>query len=110
MRLERTLLKIPKRFIPLMVLSYLVLFAPAAEANTAIVHGKTNCGQGAELRLSSPRSSQGSLLLVELRTAKPLNEIKGEWTGKETLFWMAQAPAKARYFLYRALLGVDLEQ
>jgi murein DD-endopeptidase MepM/ murein hydrolase activator NlpD len=50
------------------------------------------------------------LLLVELRSAKPLKEIKGEWTGKETLFWMAQAPAKARYSLYRALLGVDLEQ
>jgi murein DD-endopeptidase MepM/ murein hydrolase activator NlpD len=60
--------------------------------------------------MSSPQSSQGSLLLAEVRSAKPLKEIKGEWTGKDTLFWAAQSAAKSRYSVYRALLGVDLEQ
>ncbi len=60
--------------------------------------------------MSSPDSSQGSLLLVELRSAKPLKQIKAGWAGKEVLFWKPEAGVKSRFFLYRALLGVDLEQ
>jgi murein DD-endopeptidase MepM/ murein hydrolase activator NlpD len=86
------------------------LFAPAAGANSAALQHKIKCGQGAELQLSSPDSSQGSLLLVEVRSAKPLKEIKAGWAGKEVLFWKPEAGANARSSLYRALLGVDLEQ
>jgi murein DD-endopeptidase MepM/ murein hydrolase activator NlpD len=50
------------------------------------------------------------LLLVEVRSAKPLKEVKAEWAGREVPFWRAEAGANARSSLYRALLGVDLEQ
>jgi len=110
MRVESTLQKIPIRFIPFIAVLGVILFAPAAKANSAVVRGKMKCGQGAALRLSSPESSQGSLLLVEMRSAKPLKEIKGEWAGKEVPFWRAKAGAKSRFSAYRALLGVDLEQ
>jgi murein DD-endopeptidase MepM/ murein hydrolase activator NlpD len=110
MRVESTLQKIPIRFIPFIAVLGVILFAPAAKANPAIVRGKMKCGQGAELRLSSSGSSQGSLLLVEMRSVKPLKEIKGEWAGKEVPFWRAEAGATSRFFVYRALLGVDLEQ
>jgi murein DD-endopeptidase MepM/ murein hydrolase activator NlpD len=88
----------------------LVLFLPVAEANPAVVQRKIKCGQGAELLLSSPESTQGSLLLVELRSTKAPKEVKGEWAGKEAPFWRAEAGAKAGLSVYRALLGVDLEQ
>jgi murein DD-endopeptidase MepM/ murein hydrolase activator NlpD len=110
MRIESTLQKIPIRFIPFIAVFGVILFAPTAKANPAVVRGKMKCGQGAELRLSSRESSQGSLLLVEMRSAKPLREIKGEWTGKEVPFWRAKADAKSHFSVYRALLGVDLEQ
>jgi murein DD-endopeptidase MepM/ murein hydrolase activator NlpD len=107
MRSTGTLQRVPTGFVPFLVFACVALSVPAS---ATVIAGSTRCGLGVELRLSSPRSSQGSLLLVELRSAKPLKELKGEWTGKETLFWRAQAPAKARYSVYRALLGVDLEQ
>jgi murein DD-endopeptidase MepM/ murein hydrolase activator NlpD len=107
---EITLQKFSTRFIPFIAVFGVILFAPAAIANSAVGRGKMRCGQGAELRLSAPESSQGSLLLVEMRSAKPLKEISGEWTGKDVPFWRAEAGAKSRFSVYRALLGVDLEQ
>jgi len=100
------MLRVPSRFVPFLVFACLALSVPAS---ASLVVGRTRCGSGTELRLSSPQSSQGSLLLVEVRSAKPLKELRGEWTGKETLFWKAGAAANARYSVYRALLGVDLE-
>jgi murein DD-endopeptidase MepM/ murein hydrolase activator NlpD len=47
---------------------------------------QVECGSGT-LTLSSPQSSQGSLLLLELRTSAPLAEVKGTWDGKEIPFW-----------------------
>jgi murein DD-endopeptidase MepM/ murein hydrolase activator NlpD len=71
---------------------------------------KYDCGQGVELRLSSPQSSQGSLLVVEVRSAKPPAEIKGAWNEKEIPFWQEDAPGQKGLDVRRALLGVDLEQ
>jgi murein DD-endopeptidase MepM/ murein hydrolase activator NlpD len=107
MRSTSTLLSVPTRFVPFLIFACVAFCVPAS---ASLVAGRTRCGLGAELRMSSPQSSQGSLLLVEVRSAKPLKEIKGEWTGKDTLFWAAQSAAKSRYSVYRALLGVDLEQ
>lgn len=107
MRSTITFPKVPAKFVPLLVFASVAFSLPAS---ASLVAARTRCGPGTELRLSSPQFTQGSLLLVELRSTKPLKEIKGEWAGKETLFWNAQAAAKARYSVYRALLGVDLEQ
>ena len=109
MRVESTRRRIPIGFLPFAAIYCLVFFAPGAEATPAVVQEKIKCGKGAELRLSSPESTQGSLLLVELRSAKALKEIKGDWAGKEIPFWKTETGAKAGVFVYRALLGVDLE-
>jgi murein DD-endopeptidase MepM/ murein hydrolase activator NlpD len=110
MQVERTLCRIPIRFIPVAFVLCVTFFAPAAEAKSAVIPGKVKCGKGAELRLSSPEPTQGSLLLAELRSARTLKEIKGEWAGKEVPFWGEERGAKAPFLVYRALLGVDLEE
>jgi murein DD-endopeptidase MepM/ murein hydrolase activator NlpD len=65
-----------------------------------------SCRPGVTLRLSSPLSSQGSLLLVELKSARPLEEVKGDWDGKSVPFWQEND----RQTVHAALLGVDLEK
>ena len=65
-----------------------------------------SCSAGATVRLSSPLSSQGSLLLVELRSARPLTEVKGNWDGKSVPFWQEEGRETAQ----AGLLGVDLEK
>ena len=72
--------------------------------------GKYNCGEGVELQLSTPESSQGSLLLAELRAAEPVSEINGSWDEKEIPFWPENASAPHGPSVHRALLGVDLEK
>ncbi len=62
------------------------------------------------MRLSAPASSQGSLLLAELRSAKPLAEIAAKWGDQEIPFWQDAAPAAKGLDVRRALLGVDLEK
>jgi hypothetical protein len=71
---------------------------------------KPNCGGGVALRLSSPEASQGNLLLLELRNARQLTDVKGNWDGKEISFWSVDQPGANALHLWRALLGVDLEQ
>ena len=71
---------------------------------------RTDCGQGVKVQLSSPLASQGSLLLVELRSVNPLADVKGEWNEREVPFWQEKGPAAARVSMARALLGVDLEK
>ncbi len=122
----------------LTVVVCLALFAQAREAPAAsapskplsFAPGRRECARGVELRLSAPVSSQGSLLLVELRSAKTLKEVKAHWAGQEAPFWkvdgkekrredekaetghdVRMAPRKhGRKDVWRALLGVDLEQ
>jgi murein DD-endopeptidase MepM/ murein hydrolase activator NlpD len=71
---------------------------------------KYDCGGGFELRASAPAASQGSLLLLELRGAKPLTAVTATWTEKEIPFWPAQVAATKETSLWRAFLGLDLEQ
>jgi len=58
------------------------------------------------LRLSSPVSSQGSLLLVELKSARALTEVKGDWGGRSVPFWQEDG----REATQAGLLGIDLEK
>jgi murein DD-endopeptidase MepM/ murein hydrolase activator NlpD len=65
-----------------------------------------SCSAGVTLRLSSPVSSQGSLLLVELKSAQTLAEVKGDWAGRSIPFWQENGNEAA----HSGLLGVDLEK
>jgi len=81
---------------------------PSALLHPAGVTAKEarSCNAGATLRLSSPVSSQGSLLLVELKSARPLTEVKGDWGGRSVPFWQEEG----REAVHAGLLGVDLEK
>lgn len=72
------------------------------------------CVPGVTLKLSAPESSQGSLLLLEVRSRMPMSDLSGEWNGRNVAFWQAtnsQPESKtATGDLRRALLGVDLEK
>jgi murein DD-endopeptidase MepM/ murein hydrolase activator NlpD len=72
------------------------------------------CGPGVTLKLSAIESSQGSLLLLEVRSRMPVLELTAEWNDKKVAFWQAGAPQTAGKSLARdsrkALLGVDLEK
>jgi murein DD-endopeptidase MepM/ murein hydrolase activator NlpD len=82
----------------------------AQHKKPAVPVSKYDCGQGVEIRLSTSDSPQGSLLLVELRSAKPLTESKAVWDEKEIPFWQEDAPAPKGLDVRRALLGIDLEK
>ena len=83
---------------------------------SASIEGKIpkKCGSGVTLQLSAPESTQGSLLLLEVRSNGPIAALSGEWSGKALAFWQvgdAQPRSKSSAMdLRRALLGVDLEK
>jgi murein DD-endopeptidase MepM/ murein hydrolase activator NlpD len=77
------------------------LFSPGATAKDAPA-----CTAGTTLRLTAPEASQGSLLLMELKSTKPLAEVQAEWDGRSVPFWQAAEAENAR----KGLLGVDLEK
>ncbi len=69
-----------------------------------------DCGHNLTLHLSSPDPSQGSLLLLELRSAnQPITEIKATWDSREIPFWQEPRADEKSPGVWRALLGVDLE-
>ncbi len=76
-------------------------FPIAAFAKNAAV-----CTAGTTLRLSAPQASQGSLLLIEVRSTKPLVEVQGEWGGRTVPIWQEAARERQR----KGLLAVDLEK
>jgi len=72
----------------------------------AIAKDARACTAGTTLRLSAPEASQGSLLLIELKSAKPLAEVQGEWNERIVPLWQEGTDQGQR----RGLLGVDLEK
>src|SRR5260370_10963884 len=56
--------------------------------------------------MRADESSQGSLLLIEVKRAKPLAEVQGDWGGRSVPFWREVASEAQR----KALLGVDVEK
>lgn len=91
-----------------LALGLFLLPVPAAARNPQ------PCGPGVTQKLSAVESSQGSLLLVEVRSRLLILELSAEWNDKKVTFWQASAaqPAQksATRDLRRALLGVDLEK
>jgi murein DD-endopeptidase MepM/ murein hydrolase activator NlpD len=72
----------------------------------AMAEAASSCSAGTTLHLSAPGSSQGSLLLAEVKSVKPLTEIKGDWGGRTVLFWQEGNTT----VVHKGLLGVDLEK
>lgn len=64
------------------------------------------CTAGTTVRLSAPATSQGSLLLIEVKSTKPLAEVQGEWGGRSVPIWQEAARERQR----KGLLAVDLEK
>jgi len=65
-----------------------------------------------KLTLSAPEAAQGTLLLAQVRSTKPLGEVSGRWNDRDVPFWQEQAKehSEPRADLRKALLGVDLEK
>lgn len=84
----------------------LVLACVALLPLRAAARNLHDCGHGIELRLSSPISSQGNILLVEVRSAKPIADLNAEWAGQKPAFWRDARDEN----IYRVLLGIDLEK
>jgi len=77
----------------------------------------TPCPAGVRLTLSAPLALQGSLVLAEVRSALPLEDVRGTWGGREAPFWREAASAepsvpsaKNAPEIWHALAGVDLEK
>ena len=69
-----------------------------------------DCSHNVTLHLSTPDPTQGSLLLLELRSAtQPVAKIKATWDSREIPFWQEPKTDEKSPDLWRALLGVDLE-
>src|SRR6266404_2804995 len=69
-----------------------------------------DCGHNLTLHLSSPDPTQGSLLLLEIRSStQSVTEIKATWDNREIPFWQEPKPTEKSPNTWRALLGVDLE-
>jgi len=96
--------RIPGTLRASIVLGAVLLFAPAGRAE--------DCGNGVVLTLSAPDAKQGTLVLVQIRSEKPLEELSGKWNERDVPFWLEQdgEPRASSREQREALLGVDLEK
>jgi len=71
-----------------------------------------DCGNGVALRLSASDAAQGTLLLAEIRSEKPLSEVSGRWNDRDVPFWgeSGNEHVASQADTRQALLGVDLEK
>jgi hypothetical protein len=80
-------------------------------AAAAVKPAKVDCGSGIELRVSAATPAQGTLLVAEIHSPDTLSGIAGKFIDRDISFWQptgANIPKGAN--VWRALLGVDLEQ
>ena len=73
------------------------------------------CAPGIIVKLSAPASTQGSLLLLEVRSRTALSELTAEWNSRNVPFWQLSdtrldAKAAGSSDVRQAILGVDLEK
>src|SRR5258708_12803765 len=69
-----------------------------------------DCGHNVNLHLSSPDPTQGSLLLLELRSAtQSVTEIKATWDNREIPFWQEPKPTENSPTASRPLLALSLD-
>jgi murein DD-endopeptidase MepM/ murein hydrolase activator NlpD len=89
----------PFAFVCLLVIAALLPAAAMAKETRA-------CTAGTTLRLNAPTSSQGSLLLIEVNSTKPLAQVQGDWGGRSVPLWRAGVSETQR----KGLLAADLEK
>jgi len=91
--------------------SILALLSLVGDA-TAAAAESVACGDGVEVRFSLPgnenvaAAAQGRVVLVEVRSGEELQVLQAAWVGQRLNFWQESASTR----VYRALVGVDLEQ
>jgi murein DD-endopeptidase MepM/ murein hydrolase activator NlpD len=72
---------------------------------------KIDCGGSVELRVSAASPAQGTLLIAEVRSPNALSDVAGKWIDRDISFWQATAANVPKgVSVWRALIGVDLEQ
>jgi murein DD-endopeptidase MepM/ murein hydrolase activator NlpD len=102
-------MRIAKNMLKTAVLAGLLL---PASARSAVLNA--HCTGGLQLKLSTPQTSQGSLILAEVRGPKSLGEVTGKWNERDVYFWkggsLGAARRAATNHQQEALLGVDLEK
>jgi murein DD-endopeptidase MepM/ murein hydrolase activator NlpD len=78
---------------------------------TATAHAE-DCGNGVGLSLSAPDAAQGTLVLAQIRSEKPLDEVSGKWNERDVPFWGEREKDRgsSSVDVRKALLGVDLEK
>jgi murein DD-endopeptidase MepM/ murein hydrolase activator NlpD len=93
-------------------LSVGTIFVLAGALSLAAAAHAEDCGKGVELRLSAPDAAQGTLVLAQIRSEKPLNEVSGKWNQRDVPFWRERAKEQGSSSadVRNALLGVDLEK
>ena len=74
-----------------------------------------NCAPGIIVKLSAPAPTQGSLLLLEVRSRTALSELTAEWNSRNVPFWQLSdthldSKAASSSDVRQAILGVDLEK
>src|SRR5260370_40555492 len=72
----------------------------------AIAKDARACTAGTTLRLSGPEASQGSLLLIELKSTKPMAEVQRGRGGRSVPLWREDGRQRQR----KARLSADLHQ
>jgi murein DD-endopeptidase MepM/ murein hydrolase activator NlpD len=102
-------MRIAKNMLKTAVLAGLLL---PASARSAVLNA--HCTGGLQLKLSTPQTSQGSLILAEVRGPKSLGEVTGKWNERDVYFWkggsLGAVRRAATNHQQEALLGVDLEK
>ncbi len=101
---EATLRQLSYRLGALIVLGGALLLCAPAQAE--------DCGGGVELKLSAPDAAQGTLLIAEIRSPKPVSDVSGKWNERDVPFWQAKSKEQGASSadVRKALLGVDLEK
>ncbi|MCI0403644.1 MAG: M23 family metallopeptidase [Acidobacteria bacterium] len=80
-----------------------LLLAPLVAGEAAPARA---CAEGIEVRFTPEKAAQGSVVLVEVCAAAPLENLRGQWSGETVHFWSDGEPRSPQ----RALLGVDLNR
>ncbi|HEY1471487.1 MAG TPA: M23 family metallopeptidase [Candidatus Acidoferrum sp.] len=90
----------------LLCFTLFVLGFSIAAPNCLLAQVRKSCAGGLVLKLSAGVTRQGSLILADITSAKPLPDLTAEWDGKSTPLWKEGTATKTLH----GLLGVDLEK